>query len=60
MTADELNQIPTNKLVALFKAAQEVQKRNRPDSDASQMASVAIHVLAPMIAKRDDAHLVDL
>lgn len=59
MTTDELNQVPTGKLVALFKAAQEVQKRNRPDSDASQMASIAIHVLAPMIAKRDDRHLVE-
>lgn len=60
MTIQELEQVPTGKLVALFKAAQEVQKRNHPDSDASQMASIAIHVLAPMIAKRDDAHLCEV
>ncbi len=54
MTIEELNQAPTGKLIALFKAAQEVQKRNRPDSDASQMASIAINVLAPIIAMRDD------
>ena len=60
MTNDELTQVPTCKLIALFKAAQEVQKRNHPDSDASQMASVAIHVLAPMIAKRGDRHIVEV
>lgn len=60
MTTNELNQTPTAKLLALFAAAQEVQKRNPPSSDVWQMASIAVHVLAPMIAKRDDAHLVRL
>jgi hypothetical protein len=54
MTTNELNQTPTAKLLALFAAAQDVQKRNRPDSDAWQMASVAIHALAPVIAERGD------
>ena len=54
MTTQELQDMDTLKLRALFAAAQEVQKRNHPDSDASVMASIAINVLAPMIAKRID------
>lgn len=54
MTTQELEQLPTAKLLALFAAAQEVQKRNPPSSDAWQMASVAIHALASVIAKRED------